>query len=312
MHPNSKALLLAALLAASCSSESKSPAAAPAAREPAPAAPVAPVASQTRDERFRAIASELDAATSTYYTEIQAALGDNQNPSAEDWQRVQEKVKEPDRKAYLARVQALIDEDATDLAAFHALSWMLDNAREPEQRSAPIAAIEKYHLDRPEMGKLCGQLAMSHSAVVARLAEKSPHREVRGKATLALAEALKQDIASAADIKGKPESELEGYKSWFGAEHFAALQTLDPVATEKRAVELYERVQHDYGDIVVDQGTERETTLGKLAGAALHEMVDLAVGKTAPEIESVDLDSVAFKLSDYRGKVVLLDFWGNW
>ena len=36
------------------------------------------------------------------------------------------------------------------------------------------------------------------------------------------------------------------------------------------------------------------------------------VGESAPEIEGKDLDGVAFKLSDYRGKVVLLDFWGNW
>jgi peroxiredoxin len=41
-------------------------------------------------------------------------------------------------------------------------------------------------------------------------------------------------------------------------------------------------------------------------------MRNLAVGKPAPQIEGVDLDSVAFKLSDYQGKVVLLDFWGNW
>ena len=32
----------------------------------------------------------------------------------------------------------------------------------------------------------------------------------------------------------------------------------------------------------------------------------------APEIEAEDLDGVSFKLSDYRGKVVVLDFWGNW
>ena len=38
----------------------------------------------------------------------------------------------------------------------------------------------------------------------------------------------------------------------------------------------------------------------------------LAVGKPAPEIEGEDIDGMAFKLSDYRGKVVLLDFWGNW
>ena len=31
-----------------------------------------------------------------------------------------------------------------------------------------------------------------------------------------------------------------------------------------------------------------------------------------PEIAGEDLAGVAFKLSDYRGKVVLLDFWGYW
>ena len=35
-------------------------------------------------------------------------------------------------------------------------------------------------------------------------------------------------------------------------------------------------------------------------------------GKTAPDIEGEDIDGKKFKLSDYRGKVVVLDFWGNW
>lgn len=38
----------------------------------------------------------------------------------------------------------------------------------------------------------------------------------------------------------------------------------------------------------------------------------LTVGKTAPEIAGSDLDGVPFKLSDYRGKVVLLVFTGEW
>jgi hypothetical protein len=38
----------------------------------------------------------------------------------------------------------------------------------------------------------------------------------------------------------------------------------------------------------------------------------LAVGRQAPEIAGPDLDGVPFKLSDYRGKVVVLDFWGHW
>jgi hypothetical protein len=36
------------------------------------------------------------------------------------------------------------------------------------------------------------------------------------------------------------------------------------------------------------------------------------VGMLAPEIEGPDLDGVQFKLSDYRGKVVMLDFYGDW
>ena len=36
------------------------------------------------------------------------------------------------------------------------------------------------------------------------------------------------------------------------------------------------------------------------------------IGMPAPEIEGADLDGVAFRLSDYQGKVVLLEFWGSW
>ena len=40
--------------------------------------------------------------------------------------------------------------------------------------------------------------------------------------------------------------------------------------------------------------------------------IGLEVGNQAPEITGEDIDGVAFKLSDYRGKVVMLDFWGDW
>ena len=36
------------------------------------------------------------------------------------------------------------------------------------------------------------------------------------------------------------------------------------------------------------------------------------IGVAAPDIAGVDLDGVAFKLTDYRGKVIFLDFWGDW
>jgi cytochrome oxidase Cu insertion factor (SCO1/SenC/PrrC family) len=36
------------------------------------------------------------------------------------------------------------------------------------------------------------------------------------------------------------------------------------------------------------------------------------IGRPSPEIEGRDVDGKPFKLSDYRGKVVALDFWGFW
>src|SRR5262249_35650653 len=37
-----------------------------------------------------------------------------------------------------------------------------------------------------------------------------------------------------------------------------------------------------------------------------------SIGQIAPDIEGEDIEGETFKLSDYRGKVVVLDFWGNW
>jgi len=48
------------------------------------------------------------------------------------------------------------------------------------------------------------------------------------------------------------------------------------------------------------------------AKGELFEMHNLAIGKVAPDIEGEDVDGKKFKLSDYRGKVVVIDFWGDW
>lgn len=44
----------------------------------------------------------------------------------------------------------------------------------------------------------------------------------------------------------------------------------------------------------------------------LPARVDLSPGNSAPEIAFTDLEGKARRLSDFRGKVVLLDFWGLW
>ena len=69
----------------------------------------------------------------------------------------------------------------------------------------------------------------------------------------------------------------------------------------------------------VATGSDEETPAGILGpGAgpgnfgALTESSGPKVGEPAPEIVGEDIDGKPFKLSDYRGKVVVLDFWGNW
>jgi hypothetical protein len=58
--------------------------------------------------------------------------------------------------------------------------------------------------------------------------------------------------------------------------------------------------------ITIDSGSSQQQ-------AAYHDVVVADFNRDgAPDIAAEDLDGVAFKLSDYRGKIVLLDFWGHW
>src|SRR5262245_26861873 len=41
-------------------------------------------------------------------------------------------------------------------------------------------------------------------------------------------------------------------------------------------------------------------------------MQHLAIGKAMPDIKGKDSDDKEIKLSDYRGKVVVLSFWATW
>tara|TARA_R110002072_G_scaffold57508_1_gene147849 strand:+ start:33443 stop:34204 length:762 start_codon:yes stop_codon:yes gene_type:complete len=77
--------------------------------------------------------------------------------------------------------------------------------------------------------------------------------------------------------------------------------------------ELRAQAIADLRAVVANPGARsRHASLLGLAARLLDEAERLEPGLPAPEIEGVDLDGVAFKLSDYRGKVVMLDFWGDW
>ena len=77
---------------------------------------------------------------------------------------------------------------------------------------------------------------------------------------------------------------------------------------QKESEQFYDRVVEKYADVKASF----RGTIGDQAKNELFEMRFLSKGKAAPDIEGEDLDGKEFKLSDYKGKVVLIDFWGNW
>ncbi|MFO1077013.1 MAG: hypothetical protein U1E73_04720 [Planctomycetota bacterium] len=55
-----------------------------------------------------------------------------------------------------------------------------------------------------------------------------------------------------------------------------------------------------------DKGLTREIE------SLIAEQEKFGTGMAAPDIAGKDLDGVDFKLSDYKGKVLFVDFWGDW
>jgi hypothetical protein len=117
------------------------------------------------------------------------------------------------------------------------------------------------------------------------LLEKDERREVRGAACLGLAQSL----------KGR-------------ANRLPAAQATGAAKLRKEGEELFGRAADKYADVKLAYGG----TVGSQARSELYAMRFLGIGQEAPEVEGEDADGQKFKLSDYRGKVVLLDFWGHW
>ncbi|MBI3409589.1 MAG: redoxin domain-containing protein [Planctomycetes bacterium] len=65
-------------------------------------------------------------------------------------------------------------------------------------------------------------------------------------------------------------------------------------------------------EAVLKQVGEHNPNLDKQIKEQQFALKHLTVSRPAMEIEGEDLDGKKFKLSDYRGKVVVIDFWGHW
>ncbi len=192
-----------------------------------------------------------------------------------------------------------------------------------------------------------GMYASAENREAKGLARMSLARYLQKKAELA--QVMKQKtgkestVFDSFDDDGKPikkthtwPNEMQGY--------FVGLRLLDPYILERRAEALYREILADYGDIPhvslnlknleklikepapmwngmpmsaetmaqIRTLVDKKKTLGDVAKGYLDELQNVSEGKPAPEIVGKDLDGRPMKLSDYRGKVVVLVFWGSW
>ena len=56
----------------------------------------------------------------------------------------------------------------------------------------------------------------------------------------------------------------------------------------------------------------KATEPGRLLGIAINELKATAIGVAAPDFTQNDADGTPVKLSSFRGRYVLIDFWASW
>ncbi len=196
------------------------------------------------------------------------------------------------KKADAIRVPAVrkvfesVKPHGAESAAAEPLVWLAQSGGDSDVGPAAAEMLIEHHLTRqPTLNLAYG---MKHAdcrwtepMLRAQLAADGLSPEQRAKQKLALATHLRSQAA-----RGKGDS----------------------AKLEAEAIELFSELEEASPRVELIPGI----TVADVARSSLFEIRNLGIGKSAPEIEGEDLDGASFKLSDYRGKVVLLSFWASW
>jgi hypothetical protein len=178
-----------------------------------------------------------------------------------------------------------------DPVAMKALEWVV-NVRGPGPQTPQVASalviLRRDHSRDEGVAPLCENLDQLDSgeseAFLRGLAAENPSRPIQALALYELALLLHHRADSIAS--DRPQ-EADRYS--------------------REAEQTLARVASTYG-----REKTGKRTFADRAKTALDEFRRLSVGKPAPIIEGEDADGKRFKLSDYQGKVILLDFWAGW
>ena len=172
------------------------------------------------------------------------------------------------------------DPESADIGALSAVGFYGDS----ETSSAAFNAIMKHHLDHKDIGKILSiaprRVTPAYEAIVKEVV-KNGEGDDQVQAAISLAKYI-------------PLRDGKLDRSALNDEELADL--------EKESKSLRELLGSFDGD----------SELHKKAQDELFVLENLTVGAKAMNIVGTDLEGEEFKLSDYRGKIVFLDFWGDW
>lgn len=192
--------------------------------------------------------------------------------------------------AFLPRFRAYAEKNAGKPEALPALAWVVNNAADSEGKPLADLAwaleqIEKDHAADPAMAKTLPSLSF-----VIGLTGKAPIRK--------LADVVQ---AKATDPSAKAAALYTQAWLQFQSVHEQDGRPAEP-ADVPAARQLFEKALREFPD----------TRAAERSKGYLFEIDHLQIGMPAPELEGTSIEERPIKLSQFRGQVVVLDFWGFW
>src|SRR5262245_61909572 len=261
----------------------------------------------TPAEQYQALLKEFQGAAATYF----------QSTDEVERQGIVERVDKA-----TVRLVELVEKNPKEPFALQALTdivtqeyWLNTHTSHPgwgkqSPQARAIALLLRDHLQSDQLIETCKRVNFGFrpegEPFLRTVLEKNPHREVQGAACLRLAQFLAGRVEKLELLKEQPDL-ARRYEGLFGKEYIETLRGRDRSSDMKEIEALYDQASEKYGDVKLPYNE----TVGEVARTDLFEIRHLTVGKVALDIEGADQDGQPFKLSDYRGKVVLLYCWSE-
>ena len=255
-------------------------------------------------DKFEAIQTRFAEAQRQFFMEMQSVS------DPKDMTKMVE-TKMPDFGAYSREALAIAEAHPGSDVAYECLQWILitDQSMDAPMKAADLVIRDFIQDDRmidlaEGLNSLSGQ---APSRVLRALVEHGPDEDTRAIASIGLARCLLMTAEFSSRVLNDTPENIALASAYFGDKAMAYYRSADSDALRREVERILETAVKKYPEAALNEGT-----LVDVADTMLFALRNLGIGKVAPEIAGEDIEGVSFKLSDYRGKVVMLDFWGDW